>query len=437
MKELLIFTNLTINKYSNIEDEKYDFVIDRDIQDINGLYYFSPKIYWYYLFIDKAFFKEFEQLMKTYNLKEFINHVITLLDNFGIIILNNNIRIYHRSLIHYIYPYPEKMQTRYSQFSDILEYPFTDFKRYYQNIQEINIDKDIKKYFKNILNKKTIRNIISLKNNPKNYLDCIDIHEYMNIEHPYFKNKIIKFHQNARQIYGDNGLYNFRHDFRNVNRNAIINHLIYKNNFRSYLEIGVYNCYHFSDVKIDNKIGVDPYPDLNNNVYKKFANQICIMTSETFFTNLDKKTKFDIIFIDGCLLEDNIYNDISSSIEHLNLNGCIIVHDCNPPSEFFQRDDYEKRHNNNIIKWNMKKYSDRNWNGKTWKAIIKLRKMRHDLEIYVIDTDWGVGIIKFGMSNPLNLPLKDDEYYKFDNFSKYKKEMLNLITVNEFLEKFP
>ena len=163
------------------------------------------------------------------------------------------------------------------------------------------------------------------------------------------------------------------------------------------------------------------------------------MYSENFFKQIKKDQKYDIVFIDGCLVEKNIENDIMQSLEHLNRNGSILVHDCNPPHEFFQRDNYNQRYQygckrNNII-WNNREYTDRHWNGKTWKIIAKLRSTRSDLSIHTIDADWGIGIIRYGMQKLFD-KVKGEELYQYKTLMKYRGELLNLISVNEFLEKF-
>ncbi|GAG86343.1 unnamed protein product, partial [marine sediment metagenome] len=132
-------------------------------------------------------------------------------------------------------------------------------------------------------------------------------------------------------------------------------------------------------------------------------------------------------------------NDILKSLEHLNSNGTIVIHDCNPPHEFFQRDNYNQRYNfgckqNNLI-WNNKEYTDRHWNGKTWKIIAKLRSTRSDLSICTIDADWGLGIIRFGTQKLFD-KIKGDALYQYQTLIKYRGEILNLLSVEEFLEKF-
>ena len=105
----------------------------------------------------------------------------------------------------------------------------------------------------------------------------------------------------------------------NVNRWDLINKIIDIKNFSSYLEIGCDDDYAFSKIRLKNKIGVDPYSGGN------FRG-----TSDKFF-NQNKK-KFDCVFIDGLHEYDQVNKDILNSLDNLNENGIILIHDCLPKS---------------------------------------------------------------------------------------------------------
>lgn len=156
-------------------------------------------------------------------------------------------------------------------------------------------------------------------------------------------------------------------------RFEIINYLIQKYGFTRYLEIGVENGHSVNGVKCDLKHGVDPYSN-------KATFQV---ESDLFFSMIRPEVKYDLIFIDGLHLEDQVDRDIQNSLEHLSPGGMIVVHDCNPPSEWHQRD-YQTA----------KKNGFRQWNGTVWRSMVKLRATRSDLIVQVVDTDWGCGIIR-------------------------------------------
>ena len=195
-----------------------------------------------------------------------------------------------------------------------------------------------------------------------------------------------------------------------VYRTDLINYLIDKYNLNNYLEIGVRNPNsNFNKIKIKNKTAVDPDPLIKQN-------NIFVGTSDVFFNQLDRNIEYDIIFIDGLHLEHQVDKDIINSLKHLKKNGFILLHDCNPPTEFHQRDNYEVNG----------KFPS--WNGTTWRSLAKLRMSREDLKINVVDTDWGVGIITINKEQKLFK--KQDINYSL--LEKNRVQLLNLISVDNF-----
>ena len=197
-------------------------------------------------------------------------------------------------------------------------------------------------------------------------------------------------------------------------RTDLLNHLINKRNYKKYLEIGVRdaNKGNFNNIKIDYKIGVDPEP-------RTRQSNIVELTSDDFFKV--NKEKYDIIFIDGLHLEEQVDKDIVNSLDALNENGIVLLHDCNPPTEFRQRDNYEVNG----------KFPS--WNGTVWKSIAKVRMTRTDLKVQVVDTDWGVGIIEKSENQEL-YPETTDLNYKF--LDTNRKELLNIIDTDTFFKMY-
>lgn len=188
-----------------------------------------------------------------------------------------------------------------------------------------------------------------------------------------------------------------------MKRTDVINYAIKKYKYIKYLEIGVRKTSdNFDKINVKEKIGVDPNFSKNNkNIIK--------MTSDSFFKI--NSENFDIIFIDGLHLEEQVDKDIVNSLNVLNEGGVIILHDCNPPSEFHQRKNYEVDG----------KFPS--WNGTVWRSIAKLRMTRTDLKINVLDTDWGLGIIKKSFNEPL---YEKHEDFDYDLLHRDRKNLLNL-----------
>lgn len=203
-----------------------------------------------------------------------------------------------------------------------------------------------------------------------------------------------------------------------MQRYDIINHLIKKNEYTSYLEIGVRNhndCFNRIDCKL--KHGVDP-----GNEWGEPATYV--MTSDEFF---DKhiSQKYDIIFIDGLHLDYQVYRDIENSIKNLNEGGTIILHDCNPPDIYHAREDY----------YDTTTPAGGNWNGTVWKAIVAFRSSVHakEYKCFVVDTDYGIGVIHKGDSTPI---VNTNGFYSFNMLKENREYYLGLISVDEFLREY-
>lgn len=200
-----------------------------------------------------------------------------------------------------------------------------------------------------------------------------------------------------------------------MQRFDIINLLIVKYGYNKYLEIGVEDGHSLHKVKCGLVHGVDPAS--NNATFK--------VTSDDYFANLDKNYKYDIIFIDGLHVSDQVDRDIVNSLEHLSNGGIIVVHDCNPPSKWNARS-YEEA----------KKNGCRQWNGDVWRSIVKSRTLQ-DLEVRVVNTDWGCGLIRPRPKYSDYIPLKfDDEVnistLQYERLEQNRQEWLNLISVDDF-----
>jgi hypothetical protein len=200
---------------------------------------------------------------------------------------------------------------------------------------------------------------------------------------------------------------------RNINseiqRYNIINYLIEKYKLINYLEIGVFKGENIREIKATHKDGVDPgaegyvVPEVN---YP--------MTSDDFFDLIKdhEDIKYDIIFIDGLHHADQVDKDVSNSIKHIVDGGFIILHDCNPISY-----DAQLIPRQTVV-----------WNGDVWKTFVKYKQNMPGFEFCVVDTDFGVGVIRITK----NKEYIDQEVPNWDYFNKNKKQLLNLITIEEF-----
>ena len=186
----------------------------------------------------------------------------------------------------------------------------------------------------------------------------------------------------------------------------------------SYLEIGLYKGNTFRQVNATIKDSVDPDSSMN----AKYCT-----TSDDFFSNFAPNLgyKYDVVFIDGLHYTDQVDRDIDNSIKFLKDGGVVVLHDCNPISEMRQRVPPD---------FDIWKYG---WNGDVWKSIFKFRSnnSHNNYNVFVIDTDEGVGIIQPNVSGiRLKMPYFDGVDYDF--FVKNRNEILNLVSVDLFLKMY-
>jgi len=202
---------------------------------------------------------------------------------------------------------------------------------------------------------------------------------------------------------------------RSMQRYDIINFLIKKNGYTSFLEIGTEYGENISKIECQLKENIDPD--------KKFDPLTYEMTSDEAFKQIKKEGKiYDIIFIDGLHLEKQVNRDIQNSLDVLTPNGAIVIHDCLPPTKEHASDPRTRKIN---------------WNGTVYKSIIHLRYNRPDLFIRTVDTDWGCGIVKKSKTQqPLYNKVDIEIAKSWEYFSQHKHELLNIISVGDFLYNF-
>lgn len=223
----------------------------------------------------------------------------------------------------------------------------------------------------------------------------------------------------------DTGLKNQIEISKRPRRTEIINFFLSLTESKNYLEIGVRDP-NKNFIKIDckNKYSVDPGIEfIENPVDFK-------MTSDDFFESLNKNridqlfnVKFDVIFIDGLHISNQVEKDIANSLNYIEEDGFIILHDCNPPSEYHQRENYDF----------INSPAGPFWNGTTWKAFYKFR---HKEKLFSIcfDSDWGVGVIsknKLPLFNTIEGLIKN-EFYEYNLLDENREEFLNLHNFEEW-----
>lgn len=214
-----------------------------------------------------------------------------------------------------------------------------------------------------------------------------------------------------------------------MNRIDIINALINKNKYKSYLEVGVRNGDCFYAINCNHKVGVDP------DTTSAATN---FLTSDVFFEKLaagepiygigegEMPRTYDICFIDGLHASEQVIRDIKNCLAVLNPGGTIVMHDCLPHNEWVQKVPQQPEHDE--------------WTGDTWKAYLYAKiTLPLDTKIAVVDSDYGCGIIqpKTHLLLPeLDLGFTPNMFDYNRDFIRYKQTQMNVISVGQFMKQF-
>lgn len=225
-----------------------------------------------------------------------------------------------------------------------------------------------------------------------------------------------------------------------MNRKKLIQEIFRKTNFTTYLEIGCSKGKSFLPVRCKNKMVVDPYFKITRtkkllwliknpyNVNSKYFEE----TSDEFFQKredlLSNSGKVDVVLVDGLHTFRASLNDVLNSLIHLNPYGIIIMHDCLPPdntsampTKLFPNIEEQK-----VEGWTSE------WCGDVWKSIVYLRSNLSELlDVSVIDTDYGLGIVRIKNKIVGKLNIDEKSFNAIDKMTykemiENKESVLNL-----------
>jgi len=214
-----------------------------------------------------------------------------------------------------------------------------------------------------------------------------------------------------------------------MDRIQVIQYLLSKIDGKTYLEIGVEYGKSFCPIVAPRKIAVDPVPastQVRAHLLQHLKATYYQITSDDFFAQkghiFDEK-KIDVALVDGLHTYAQSLRDVENCLMHLNTNGLIVLHDCNPLTESAAALEFV-----NLI-----------WNGDVWKTIAYLRSCRDDINVFVLNCDFGLGIIsKAEPENMLNLSGAQIGEMTFKDLDNNREKILNLKSQEylfEFMEK--
>jgi len=190
---------------------------------------------------------------------------------------------------------------------------------------------------------------------------------------------------------------------------AIIQSIIQKKCFNSYLEIGVHiPADNFDLIKCRFKIGVDPNGRAN------FTG-----TSDEFFEMVGYEREmcyklysmqFDLIFIDGLHHYEQVKKDLENALQCLNYGGIIVIHDTNPAEERYTA---------------VPRLERGRWNGDVYRVLPDLKNFDF------VTCDWeanGVTVVKPGGT------LLEHEEITYQQFNENRIGITKLVNRQQFEE---
>jgi hypothetical protein len=226
-----------------------------------------------------------------------------------------------------------------------------------------------------------------------------------------------------------------------LHRKDAIQTLIDKKGFKKYLEIGVFLGHLFFEVKAKEKVAVDPehyygwFKRLKRSISKKNPSTLTAssykLTSDKFFSDvapeLYKEKDLDLSFVDGLHEYQYALRDVENSLKYIKRDGVVMMHDCNPMS---------KEANDSFENWKNSGYKGF-WNGDVWKAVVHLRSTRNDINVFVLDSDHGLGVVTYGQPETmLNFTPQQIAGFTYEDLERNRKEWLNLKDPSYFYDFF-
>ena len=229
-----------------------------------------------------------------------------------------------------------------------------------------------------------------------------------------------------------------------MNRIDIVQRFINHRKARNYLEIGVKKGNLFLNVRARKKLAVDPVIKISAKRKRKYYwrnlfnifNEYYEMTSDHFFATqsarLARLKRVDVAFIDGLHTYQQTLADVYNCLKYLSKNGAILMHDCSPQSEVQACPAQSREHADRISPDGKAP----EWSGDVWKTIVNLRSTRPDLDVFVLNCDYGIGVITYGRPEKrLEISGAKIAAMSYQHLEENREELLNL-KPPEYLTKF-
>lgn len=179
-------------------------------------------------------------------------------------------------------------------------------------------------------------------------------------------------------------------------KHELINHVIAKNNYKTYLELGIGAAKEtWNQIQNVTKTGVD---------FSVHGPNIHTTTTDAFFKY--NTAKYDVIYIDADHEESSVMRDFENSLRFIEENGIIFMHDVGP----------ENFENTALTA-----------SGTAYLAWIKIRSEKYYARAFEFPNGDVIGMV---FVNKIGIPLKNVEY-SWDFYNQNKKDVLNFMILDE------
>jgi len=134
-----------------------------------------------------------------------------------------------------------------------------------------------------------------------------------------------------------------------------------------------------------------------------------------------------------CYNSEQSLKDVDNCLKRMNKDGVIIIHDCNPisASAAYPANSWEHAESLKLDGWTGE------WSGDVWKTIADLRSMHNNLHVFVLDCDYGLGIITKGIpDNMLTFSKQEIANLSYKDLEKSRSRTLNLKNTDYLKQTF-
>lgn len=203
---------------------------------------------------------------------------------------------------------------------------------------------------------------------------------------------------------------------------------------RTYLEVGTDMHEVFPRIKAERKFGVAPLAETAP--VDESDPEIYPTTSDLFFTRhaprLFDASPIDLAYLSGRQNYAQTCRDLIHALRFLARDGMILIDHCNPPvpSAGVAAPSRQEAARMDLPGWTGL------WCGDGWKCIAKLRAVHADLNVFVLDYDYGLGVVSRGRPdniiyiNPVQL-----DHLTFADLNSNRAMLLNL-KPQDYLHEF-